>query len=118
MPLPWVKSSLLSDVDEWSSANTANRAMTDLATMGQRLMQPVGQQVREVVEQAMPAPAPQPIPAPQPVVPSVPRFSIGTLEDWISPARPAAPPVPVSQPTEPAAAAMPAPAETKPAGMF
>jgi cell wall-associated NlpC family hydrolase len=127
VPLPWAPTSLLSDVDEWSSANTANRAMTDLATMGQRLMQPAGQQVRQVVEQALPAPMPQPAPAP--VVPSDvgvadessaqrPRFSLGKLEDWISPTRPAPAPVPVSQPTEPATPPMSAPAETKPTGMF
>lgn len=127
MPLPWAPKSLLSDTDEWSFTNGANRAMTDLATMGERLMQPVGQQVRSVVEQALPeylpstastAPATQPSPAPQPVVPSVPRFSLGKIEDWLTPAGPAQP---APQLEAPATPQMPAPATTAapaPTGMF
>jgi flagellar protein FlgJ len=116
MPLPWAPKSLVSDVDEWSFTNSANRAMTDLATMGERLMQPVTQQVRQVVEQAMPAPAPQPSPVPQTVVPSVPRFSLGKVEDWLTPAGPAAPAPELATPAPPVLPA-PAPAE-KPTGMF
>jgi len=117
MPLGWAPKSLVDDTENWSFTNSANRAMTDLATMGERLMQPVTQQVRQVVEQAMPAPAPQPSPVPQPVVPSVPRFSLGKIEDWLTPAGPAQPAPELAQPAPPQ---MPAPAAetTQAPGMF
>src|SRR5262245_20344318 len=89
MPLPWAPSSLVSEIENDSFTNTATRAMATLADMCSRLMQPGQDQVRDVVMQALPAPTPQPAPAPE--APRVPRFSLGKLEDWISPAGPAAP---------------------------
>lgn len=94
MPLPWMKSSLLDDVDSWSFTNTANSAMAGLADMGSRLMAPVGQQVRQVAERALPPPPPAPVAqpvAPREVVPSVPTFSLGKVEDWITPTQPRRP---------------------------
>src|SRR5262245_45487417 len=88
-PLPWAPTSLVDSITNDAFTNTATRAMSSLADMGSRLMQPVQQQVQEVVQQALPAPMPRP--APQPEAPRVPRFSLGRLEDWISPAGPAQP---------------------------
>lgn len=107
MPLPWAPASLLSDTDDWSFTNSANRAMSDLATMGERLMQPVGQQVRSVVEQALPGPIrPEPDPQLTPQVtrqatPAIPRFSLGRVEDWLTPAGPQPPAPQLEQPATP-----------------
>lgn len=123
MPLPWAPKSLLADTDDWSFTNDANRAMSDLATMGEKLMQPVGRQVRSVVEQALPAPNLPQTPTnigqtPTNIAqqaPALPRFSLGTVEDWLTPA-PAPQPAPQLQ--QPAPPTMPATAPAAKAGMF
>src|SRR4051794_18165038 len=87
-PTKWLPEKLISDVQGWDFQNTVTSGMSDLADMGSRLMQPVVRQVRDVVEQAMPAPQPLPhAPAPPPEAPRIPRFSLGTPEDWMTPAK-------------------------------
>lgn len=134
MPLPWAPKSLLDDTEDWSFTNSSNRAMTDLATMGERLMQPVGRQVRSVVEEALPAPNFPQTPTnigqtPTNIAqqaPAVPRFSLGRVEDWLTPAGPAQPAPRLEQPVTPSTQSMvgiptmptPAAATPRQPGMF
>src|SRR5215831_18098663 len=103
MPLPWIASSLADDVSNWGFTNRVNSAMSTLSDMGSRLMQPVGQQLGDVLQQSMPMPQP----APSPPVPSVPRFDLGKPEDWLGTPSPPPQPISLQQPssTPPAGAA-------------
>src|SRR5215831_809343 len=94
MPLPWIASSLADDVSNWGFTNRVNAAMSNLSDMGSRLMQPVGQQLGDVLQESMPMPQP----SPSPPVPSVPRFDLGKPEDWLGAPTPATAPISLKPP--------------------
>lgn len=102
MSLPWMKTSLVKESSDWDFHSTVASGLDSLYQQGQALMQPVTEQVRSVVQQAMPA-TPAPMQMPEPRVPDVPTFSLGTLEDWGMgmPRAPQRPREPSAEPSDP-----------------
>jgi len=79
--LPYLPSRVLSETADWGFQNSVASSMGSLLQQGQELMQPVTEQVTDVVRQALPQPAPPP-PAPEMRMPEVTPFALPSLESW------------------------------------
>lgn len=84
--LNYLPKSVTDTTSTWDFTSTVQSAMGGLQQMGEQIMQPIGQQIASV----MPPPPPPPPEEP----PQVPRFSVGSLEDWGFGARAAPAPAP------------------------